>query len=199
MKRDEAISMIHPDRRQTCVFVAAVVVGLVLSLPINVRSVFPDTAPASAAVTFASEAASIGAGVTTRCAFGSINDWYDVYATSRIRELTYGPRERIAFGPWQARAEYGTPEAAADGALTEWADNYYITHEWSDYGIQILHMIPGDTVTVNGHTFVVEGAFEYPKKSFLNEVRQVTDETAIILQTCVPNQDRNRIVFGHEV
>ena len=196
MKTDVGISMIHPDRRQTLVFVAAVVVGLVLSLPINVRSVFPDTAPASAAVTFASEAASIGAGVTTRCAFGSINDWYDVYATSRIRELTYGPRERIAFGPWQARAEYGTPEAAADGALTEWADNYYITHEWSDYGIQILRMIPGDTVTVNGRTATVEQIFDYPKASFLNEIRHIANEDTMVLQTCVPNDTYNRIIIA---
>lgn len=196
MKRDEAISMIHPDRRQALAFVATLVIGLALVLSINARSVFPDTAPASAAVSFASDAASIGAGVTTRCAFGSINDWYDVYATSRIRELTYEPRKSIAFGPWQARPEYGTPEAAADGALTEWADNYFITHEWSDFGIQILHMIPGDVVTVNGRTVTVEEIFDYPKASFLNEIRHIASEDTMVLQTCVPNDTYNRIIIA---
>lgn len=123
--------------------------------------------------------------------------WFDAYAKSRALPVVPNEREAIAFGPWTAEKDYGATDARADGSLTEWADNYYITHSWSEYGQQILTMQPGDSVLVNGRHITVEGAFDYPKAGFYNEIMQVTGQDALVLQTCFPNSNRNRIVYGH--
>ena len=143
--------------------------------------------PATFKPSLASPAASIASTTLTQGAYEDINEWFENYALSRVTKLNFPDSDPATFGPWKAVADYGATDARDDGSLTEWDENYYITHDWSDYGKQILTMIPGDTVTVNGHTFVVESAFEYPKASFLNEVRQVAGQDTFILQTCVPN------------
>lgn len=187
------------QKRDVALGVACALALTAAVVAISASEASSEVFPATFSPIVASPAASIASTTLTQGAHDSINEWFGVYARSRITELTFPDTEVATFGPWKAVPDYGAADAKADGSLTEWAENYYITHDWSDYGKQILTMIPGDTVTVNGHTFVVEGVFEYPKASFLNEVRQITGDDTIILQTCVPNQDRNRIVFGHEV
>lgn len=199
MARQKRTDIKRIQRRDIAMGICCTLVGTCALMALTAREASSEVFPAGFSPDVASPAASIASTTLTQSAHDTINEWFGIYASSRITELTFPDEKPVAFGPWTAQPDYGATDARDDGSLTEWAENYYITHDWSDYGKQILSMIPGDTVTVNEHTFVVEGAFEYPKKSFLNEVRQVTDETAIILQTCVPNQDRNRIVFGHDV
>jgi len=172
---------------------------LPLGLATGAREAATDVVPSTFALNLATPATSLASSALTMEAYESINSWFDSYAHSRITKLTFPDREPATFGPWTARKDFATADAAADGSLTEWADDYFITHDWSPIGSQILTMMPGDVVFVNDLAFVVEEAFEYPKASYLNEVRAVCGEDTIILQTCVPAQDRNRIVFGHAI
>mgnify|MGYP003191474347 CR=1 FL=1 len=50
---------------------------------------------------------------------------------------------------------YGTRAAASDGSLTEWADGYYIAHDWSANG-QAIASKP-QTVQMNGKTYRYAG------------------------------------------
>ena len=122
--------------------------------------------------------------------------WYDAYTASRVVELTLNVRGAVSFGPWSARYEPGTEDAAADGALTEWADDYYITHDWSDYGQEILSMQPGDVASVNGRSVTIDRVFNYPKNSFYEEIRHLAGEDTVVFQTCYPDSDYNRIAYG---
>ncbi|MDO4405229.1 MAG: hypothetical protein Q4C09_09355 [Atopobiaceae bacterium] len=121
------------------------------------------------------------------------------YALTRVHELTYVERDPVAFGPWEARREYGTEEASDDGSLTEWALEYYIAHDWSSYGEQILQMIPGDEVTINGITMRVEGLFDYPDDGYLDEIWELVGYDKVVLQTCEPENDYYRIIYGPRV
>ena len=58
-----------------------------------------------------------------------------------------------AFDTWQPSYfnAYGTAEADANGALTQWADNYFIAHNWSANGKRILSR-PAHVV-INGTTY----------------------------------------------
>ncbi len=125
-----------------------------------------------------------------------VSGWFSAYVASRVVEVTPSRSETTSFGPWTAEKEYGTADAREDGSLTEWADNYYITHEWSPIGQQILSFVPGDTVTVNGRTVKIQRIFNYPKESFSDEILELSGPNAVVFQTCYPNSDENRIAFG---
>ncbi len=137
--------------------------------------------------------------------------WFDAYVASRIvnsvpgvtfdlktpkTPVAYDAKANATYGPWTAPADFGATDARADGSITEWADHYYITHDWSEFGQQILGMRPGDRVTINGTTMVVQGILDYPKDSFYEEITRIADNATLILQTCIPGEDYNRIVFG---
>lgn len=121
--------------------------------------------------------------------------WFQEYVTSRVVPVEPTPREPLAFGPWYAEKDYSATDARQDGSITEWADNYYITHDWSDYGKQILSFIPGDTVRINDRLVRVDGLFNYPKASFYEEVVAVTGSDCVVFQTCFPDSTYNRVVF----
>lgn len=125
-----------------------------------------------------------------------VSGWFSAYVASRVVEVTPSRTETASFGPWTAEKEYGTTDAREDGSLTEWADNYYITHEWSPIGQQILSFVPGDTVTVNGRTVKIQRILNYPKESFSDEILELSGPDAVVFQTCYPNSDENRIAFG---
>ena len=131
-------------------------------------------------------------------AYGVCYEAYRDYVYGRIVTLNFSTGDPMWFGPWEAKEDLFSDEASATGELTEWAPDYYITHDWSTYGQQILTMAPGDTVTINGRTLSVEGVYDYPKDAFLDEVRFVTGSDTVVLQTCEPNSELNRIVYGHE-
>ncbi len=125
------------------------------------------------------------------------DSWYIAYVRSRIVPILAPDRTEILnLGPWTALPDRGATDARSDGSLTEWADLYYITHDWSDYGQQILALWNGDRVTVNGRTVTVSWVCNYPKDSYLEEVRALGGTEAVVFQTCYPNSDFNRIVFA---
>lgn len=68
-------------------------------------------------------------------------------------------------GAWNVsyRDEYGAAEGAADGACTQWADGYYVAHDWSDSGEQIASK-PG-TVVVDGQRYAYAGSMVVPEGS----------------------------------
>lgn len=131
-----------------------------------------------------------------RTAREMVHAWLHAYVMGRIVPLTAYAREPLVFGPWSAAKDHEAEEASSDGSLTEWDERYYITHDWSEYGKQILTVLPQDTVRVNGVSVVIEGAFDYPKEAFLEEVREATGKDTYVFQTCEPNSDLNRIVYG---
>ena len=132
---------------------------------------------------------------TTKCG----DAWYMSYVRSRVVPIAAPERsETLNLGPWTAVQDFGATDARFDGSLTEWNDLYYITHDWSEYGQQILALWNGDHVTVNGRTVTVSWICNYPKDSYLEEVRALGgSEAPVIFQTCYPDSNYNRIVFAH--
>lgn len=117
------------------------------------------------------------------------------YARTRVVELEDSTRGPVTFGPWLAYDDFDAPEADPTGRLTQWHPDYYITHDWSQYGQQILTVAPGDLILINGKAMDVTRTFDYPKDSFSDEVRILVGP-GVILQTCEPDMNLNRIVFG---
>ena len=156
----------------------------------------PEPEPPTASASLAPALEKMPAQLEEHLLDDAFHRWFDAYVHSRIIELSLNDREAVSFGPWAARQEIGAEDAASDGALTEWATDYYITHNWSDYGQEILSMQPGDTVSVNGRPLVIEEVFNYPKASYYEEIVQIAGENAIVFQTCYPDSDQNRIAYG---
>jgi len=121
------------------------------------------------------------------------------YASMRVRAVAYDVREPRAFGPWDAPVDLDAQEANNDGLLTQWSENYYIAHDWSDFGPQITSMVPGDTVVINGRRMVVKDIFDYPRDAYLDEVRELVGYDSAVLQTCETGTDYNRIVYAEFV
>ena len=118
------------------------------------------------------------------------------YALGRVVSLSYTSQESMVFDGWVAYDDLDGTEASPDGLLTQWAEGYYVTHDWSEYGQLILTMVPGDQVVIDGVPIDVVEIFDYPKEAYLRELRAVVDEGRVILQTCEPGEDLNRIVVG---
>lgn len=79
---------------------------------------------------------------------------------------------------------HGTAEAASDGGVTEWADGYYIAHDWSDSGAKITGRT--EYVEVNGQTYRLHGSKEVSRDTTWNEVEGwVHANGGIGMQTCV--------------
>ncbi|MEY8436690.1 hypothetical protein AAK967_02945 [Atopobiaceae bacterium 24-176] len=68
-------------------------------------------------------------------------------------------------GAWNVsyRNEYGAAEGAADGACTQWADGYYVAHDWSESGAQIASK--PNTVVVDGQRYAYAGSMVVPEGS----------------------------------
>lgn len=120
---------------------------------------------------------------------------YHEYAISRIVPMSYEARENVSFGPWVAPRDIGATDANDDGLITEWAELYYVTHDWSEYGQQIRQMIPGDALAINGKGVLVVDIFDYPRDAYLEEIREIVGQDAVVLQTCEPGTPNNRIVW----
>ena len=162
-----------------------------------------QSSPQPVASTFASFGPELAQGLATKsntfgqAALGTcIREWFSAYVTFRIVPVEPQQRDPESFGPWFAEKDYGTTDAREDGSLTEWADNYYITHDWSEIGQQILALTLGDTVTINGRSMRVEGIFNYPKDSYFDEITEIIGFDVVGLQTCYPSSDYNRVVYG---
>lgn len=165
------------------------------------EEVSPPTPPAppvppTARVSIAPQVHELSASVDERLLPDAFARWYDAYTASRIIEIQLNDREPVDFGSWSARREYGAEDAASDGALTEWAESYFVTHDWSTYGQDILSMQPGDTVSVNGHQVTIQRIFNYPKDGYYEEIMNLAGEGMLVFQTCYPDSSFNRIAYG---
>ena len=118
------------------------------------------------------------------------------YVDSRVVAMEVYARLPQRYVGWEANDDFEAPEASPEGLLTRWEPNWYITHEWSWYGQQILGLVPGDVIEINGRPMKVESLFDYPKESFTDEIYELLGRDCVILQTCEPNSDLNRIVYG---
>ena len=121
---------------------------------------------------------------------------YRDYVLARVVPMTMTYEDNQFYGPWTAIDDFEATEASNEGLLTQWDEDYYITHDWSEYGQQIRTMVPGDTVEINGRRIVIEGLFDYPKEAYLGEIREFLGWDYLVMQTCEPESDLNRIVYG---
>lgn len=88
-------------------------------------------------------------------------------------------------GAWnvQYRNEYGTAEGAADGACTQWADGYYVAHNWSESGERIAQR-PG-TVVVDGQRYAYVSSMVVSRDTTYDQVYAFTHANGGIgFQTC---------------
>lgn len=127
---------------------------------------------------------------------GELHRMFREYVDSRVVAMEVYARLPVRYVEWQASDDFEAPEASPEGLLTRWEPNWYITHEWSWYGEQILGLVPGDEIEINGHLMRVESLFDYPKESFTDEIYELLGDERVILQTCEPNSNLNRIVYG---
>lgn len=158
----------------------------------------PDASAVPASVT--SRAAAFGYLGVIRLA-GSALDAHDQvygayvsYVDGRVVELSRVIRPTQYFGPWEAVIDHEAVEADPNGGIIQWDNGYYVTHDWSVYGQQILTMMPGDIVTINGLAVQVVDIYDYPKEAYLSEVLVKAGEDSVVFQTCEPGHDLNRIV-----
>lgn len=125
--------------------------------------------------------------------------WFHDYVTSRMYVVTLPAHDPLIFGPWYAGVDYGATEAPDDGSISQWDDDYFITHHWSDYGQAIRTLLPGDYIIINDVTVQVEGVFDYPRDATLAEVLEAAGWDAVVFQTCEPDTDLNRIAYGYVI
>ena len=124
---------------------------------------------------------------------------YRSYAQMLVVSVEVPPRAPKDFGVWPAHDDFYADEAPSDGSIAQWSDAYYVTHNWSEYGKQILLMIPGDRVTVGSVSIQVDGVFDYPDDGRLGQILCVVGDDAVVLQTCDVGIDLTRIVYGHRL
>lgn len=178
-------------------------VAVVASAFVSLAGAAPSPQPAVApAASLAREAWAFGSRAVVPAMLEAIvyaRDTYPMilhkYAVSRIVPMTYEERENVSFGPWVAPRDIGATDANEDGLITEWAERYYVTHDWSEYGQQIRQMIPGDALAINGNGVLVVDIFDYPRDAYLEEIREIVGSDAVVLQTCEPGTPNNRIVW----
>ena len=124
---------------------------------------------------------------------------YHDLAMTLVVKVQVVAREPRDFGSWPAHDDFYADEAPDDGSIAQWSEHYYVTHNWSEYGKQILTMREGDTVEVGGVRMQVDGAFDYPNDGKLGQILSVVGDDAVVLQTCDDGIDLTRIVYGHEL
>lgn len=78
---------------------------------------------------------------------------------------------------------YGTAEADANGALTQWADNYFIAHDWSANGKRIASH-PAHVI-INGTTYHYVSEMVVSRDTYLDDVEAFCyANNGIAFQTC---------------
>jgi hypothetical protein len=90
-----------------------------------------------------------------------------------------------------------TEEAPEDGSIGRWADKYYVVHSYSPYGAAVLNIQPGEWYMLDGRSHYVVGAITIAKSSTIGDVyAQTGSRNWTFIQTCVPGEDNNRVVYG---
>lgn len=86
---------------------------------------------------------------------------------------------------WEAVENLNFDSANEDGSLSEWQEDWFISHDWSDYGYVIANLEPGDAVTVNGETILILGREEWPKGSINWDIYDAIGWDKTVFQTCL--------------
>lgn len=86
---------------------------------------------------------------------------------------------------WEAVETVNFDSANEDGSLSEWQVDWYISHDWSDYGAVIASLEPGDAVTVNGRTVLILGREEWPTGSINWDIYDAIGWDKVVFQTCL--------------
>lgn len=78
---------------------------------------------------------------------------------------------------------YGTAEADANGALTQWADNYFVAHNWSANGKRIASR-PAHVI-INGTTYHYVSEMVVSRDTYFDDVEAFCyANNGIAFQTC---------------
>ena len=86
---------------------------------------------------------------------------------------------------WEAVENENFETANEDGSLSEWQTDWFISHDWSDYGAVIATLNPGDAVTVNGETILILGREEWPSGSINWDIYDAIGWDKTVFQTCL--------------
>ena len=86
---------------------------------------------------------------------------------------------------WVAVENLNFDSANEDGSLSEWQTDWFISHDWSDYGHVIAGLEPGDAVTVNGVTTLILGREEWPSGVINWDVYDAIGWDKTVFQTCL--------------
>ena len=89
---------------------------------------------------------------------------------------------------WVAVENVNFDSANEDGSLSEWQTDWFISHDWSDYGIAIANLEPGDVVTVNGKTILVLGRQLWPSGSINWDIYDQIGWDKVVFQTCLGDE-----------
>ena len=89
---------------------------------------------------------------------------------------------------WDAVENLDFESANEDGSLSEWQQDWYISHDWSDYGIAIANLEPGDAVTVNGSTVLILGRDAWPAGSINWDIFDAIGWDKTVFQTCLGDE-----------
>ena len=90
---------------------------------------------------------------------------------------------------WEAVENLNFDSANEDGSLSEWQTDWFISHDWSDYGHVIADLQPGDAITVNGRTILILGRDEWSNSVYNWDVYDAVGWDKIIFQTCYGDYD----------
>ena len=97
---------------------------------------------------------------------------------------------------WVAVENLDFESANEDGSLSVWQPGWYIAHDWSDYGMAIADLEPGDAVTVNGDTILILGKKQWLQDAYTNwDIYDVIGWDKYVFQTCL-GDEALWIVYG---
>ena len=85
---------------------------------------------------------------------------------------------------WESVENQDFESANEDGSLSEWQEDWYISHDWSDYGIAIANLEPGDVVVVDGRVILMLGRDLWPSGVINWDVYDVVGWDKVVFQTC---------------
>lgn len=74
--------------------------------------------------------------------------------------------------------------AHEDGSVNEWAEAYYVAHDWSYGGGQIAGLSVGDTVVVDGMTVNIAGVQHFRSEEYFETIRNAIGWDVVAFQTC---------------
>lgn len=134
----------------------------------------------------ASEEAAAAARAEQAAAAAQSNSYASVQAARTAAAQTGATPYQGDDGVWhlQYHNDYGSASGDANGALTQWADGYYVAHDWSANGQRISSQ--PEYVEVDGQTYRLAGSQEVSRDTTWEDIEGwVHQNGGIGMQTCV--------------